>query len=254
MQISDLFGDDANSNDGRRHPLNAPDNGKAASTATMCGTISTPSHTDQESTVSTDWSKRALKYEQALSKESLDQLAISLRIPAAELKRLGVGWRKPDGKPGAYTIPEYNGQGAVIGIATRTLSGEKKALQGSHRGLTLVKDWPSRLREASKIFIVEGPSDVAAAGVIGIFAIGRPSARGGVEMLTELLGTVRPDQDVIVLGENDSKPDGTWPGRDAAEAVANKLADRLGRSIRWVLPATGAKDLRAWLKTQEEEI
>ena len=86
-------------------------------------------------------------------------------------------------------FPERDGQGLVIGIATRTLRGEKKVLPGSRRGLTLVRDWSSRPSVK-----YEGPSDVAAACTIGIFEIGRPSARGGVEMLAELLAGVRPDQ------------------------------------------------------------
>ncbi len=72
-------------------------------------------------------------------------------------------------------------------------------------------------------------------------------------MLAELLAGVRPDQKIIVLGENDAKPDATWPGRDGAESIAQKLAAQLGRSIGWALPAAGAKDLRAWLQRQDQK-
>ena len=78
-------------------------------------------------------------------------------------------------------------------------------------------------------------------------AVGRPSAKGGVDYLSELLETVPEDRTVHVLGEFDPKPDGAWPGRDGAEYVARKLADALGRTIDMSLPPGGAKDVRVWL-------
>jgi hypothetical protein len=91
VQISDLFGADASSNDGPCHQLSASDNGKAASTATTCRTISAPSQPDQISTVPIDWSQRALQYQNALDKEKLGQLAASLGLPKTVLSMIGVG-------------------------------------------------------------------------------------------------------------------------------------------------------------------
>lgn len=204
-----------------------------------------------QSITSVNWAERAKKYEKALSDQSLKHLAGTLGLSAEDLKRVSTGWRQRLNEAGLYTFPECDGNGSIIGIATRSLSGEKSTLKGSKRGLTLVKGWKAQLRSASKIFLVEGPSDVAAACAIGIFAIGRPSARGGVESLAQLLKSVRSDQEIVVLGENDPKPDGTWPGRDGAERVATKLSAHLRRKIEWALPPGKAKDLRAWLKRQK---
>jgi hypothetical protein len=47
----------------------------------------------------------------------------------------------------------------------------------------------------------------------------------------------------VVLGENDRKPDGRWPGREGAERVAARLrAGGVPALVR--LPPPGAKDLR----------
>jgi hypothetical protein len=252
MELRDLFSGSGPSNDGPRPPASES---AGVATTTVPDANGATNQSDGKSAVSTDhWSKRAQKYERALTKERLQELATTLAVPPEDLQRLSVGWRQRDGEQGLYTFPERDGRGVVIGITTRQLSGEKRAIEGSKRGLTLVIDWATQLREASQIFIVEGPSDVAAACAIGIFAIGRPSARGGVEFLAELLKAARAEQEIIVLGENDSKPDGTWPGRDGAEAVAQKLAAQLRRNIGWVLPAGGVKDLRAWLQGQRRGV
>ena len=76
-------------------------------------------------------------------------------------------------------------------------------------------------------------------------AVGRPSCTGGVELLAELLNGV--DHDIIVVGENDAKPDGRWPGRNGAKEVAQKLADLLDRKVQWTLPPGGFKDVRDYL-------
>jgi hypothetical protein len=73
--------------------------------------------------------------------------------------------------------------------------------------------------------------------------VGRPSNASGAEDLAKLLH----DHDVLIVGENDAKPDGRWPGRDGAVRVAQELAKRWGRPIRWTLPPEDAKDARAWL-------
>jgi hypothetical protein len=119
--------------------------------------------------------------------------------------------------------------------------------------LILPPRWYSDIYDARQILLVEGPSDAAAALALFLFAIGRPSANGGVEHLARLLDVVEADQEIVVLGENDAKQNGTWPGRDGAQAVAKKLADQLGRTVDWALPPDGAKDLRAWFLTKKEE-
>lgn len=75
--------------------------------------------------------------------------------------------------------------------------------------------------------------------------IGRPSNSGGLILLTEMFNEC-PDRDVIVVGENDKKPNGEWAGR-AAEPLAKQLAQELGRPVSWALPKNG-KDARDVLR------
>jgi len=88
---------------------------------------------------------------------------------------------------------------------------------------------------------------------MNLAGIGRPSAAGGAELLADLLSDTPDKRPIVVLGENDAKPDGKWPGRDGAKTVARKLARLLGRQVRWVLPPDFAKDVRAWLGQRQGE-
>jgi len=97
------------------------------------------------------------------------------------------------------------------------------------------------------VLLVEGSSDALAATAAGLAAVGRPSDRGGVADLAALLRELPPARPLVVVGENDEKPDGTWPGRDGAEAVAAGLAHRLRRPVAWAMTPGGAKDVRDWL-------
>ncbi|MGL6074029.1 MAG: hypothetical protein ACRC8S_07700, partial [Fimbriiglobus sp.] len=53
--------------------------------------------------------------------------------------------------------------------------------------------------------------------------------------------------------ENDRKPDGSWPGRDGAQRVAESLTRDLGRKVRWVMPPEDAKDVRDWMTAHVAE-
>ena len=52
------------------------------------------------------------------------------------------------------------------------------------------------------------------------------------------------------MARRDGKPDGSWPGRDGAKAVAERLAGHWNETVDWALPSGDAKDLRAWLAAQ----
>ncbi len=101
------------------------------------------------------------------------------------------------------------------------------------------------------MLIPEGASDTAAALTMGMAVVGRPSANGGLNDLVELLSDFPEHRDIIVVGEMDAKSDGSWPGRDAAQNMANKLAAKLNRPVKWCLPPDKAKDIRAWLGTNK---
>ncbi len=137
-----------------------------------------------------------------------------------------------------YGFPERDATGRIIGIVKRTIAGKKIAVKGSTRGLTYQFPLPT----ADPVLIVEGASDTAAAIEAGFNAVGRPSATGGAEMLAKLLH----GRAAVIVGENDAKPDGQWPGRDGAERIKARLRSCC-RSVKVIYPPVGTKDLRRWL-------
>jgi hypothetical protein len=175
-----------------------------------------------------------------LDQERLEELAGLLDLPVSSLTKFGIGYGPGSEHERFWAIPEVNCQGTAIGILRRYADGRKLAIAGSQRGLIVPAGWADR---PGPVFIPEGFSDTAALTFRGHAAIGRPSARGGVELLAEFFGDVQRDV-IIILGENDQKPDGSWPGRDGAIDVARQLTRRLGREVRYSLPPTGFKDVR----------
>jgi phage/plasmid primase-like uncharacterized protein len=185
------------------------------------------------------WAKTATIHYNQANTQQLATLANQLSISATSLDKLGIGWSK---KLGAYTIPELNEQQEMTGIALRYPDGRKGCIQGSLRGLTIPRGFEEY---GEPIMIVEGASDVAALTTVGVAAIGRPSARGGFNMVADLLKGHK-DKQIIVMGENDAKSDASWTGRNAAEELAKHLANHLGVEVFWTLPPNEAKDIREY--------
>src|SRR5262249_19086582 len=92
-------------------------------------------------------------------------------------------------------------------------------------------------------------SDVLALCAMGLRAVGRPNNMSGGAHLADLLGTAGDGADVVMLGEYDPKPDGSWPGRDGALKTAAGLAEVVGTSVDWALPPDRAKDIRQWAQS-----
>ena len=196
-----------------------------------------------------EWGKVARGYAERFDTEARAELAIRLELPVevfAALLLFGVCRRTPAGR--SFTFPECAADGSVIGITTRAPNrgspDQKKMLSGGKRGLTLVEGWRDR---AGPILIVEGPSDTLAVTATGLPAIGRSSNTGGVAQLAALLRDVSPDRAIIVVGENDKKENGQWPGRDGAASTASALQTEIGRSVLMSMTPSEAKDVRQWL-------
>ena len=181
-----------------------------------------------------------LRYEQKAD-VGLPELALQLGLSIDVLRRLQVGYCKFEN---FWSFPERDAHGNVIGIQRRFAGGDKRRLPGSKSGLTFADHWDAG---SGPLLLVEGATDVAAAMMLELSVIGRPSNRGGVALLGELLQSFDSDRDIIVLGERDQKNSGLWPGRDGAIHTATELAKRLNRSIHWALPPDNQKDLRAWV-------
>lgn len=196
----------------------------------------------------TDWHKLTTLhdyYARQVPADCLDrvaELAAGLGVAVESLEALRIGWSDEEQ---CWTCPELDAAGKIVGITRRWRDGTKKAMAGGHRGLCYPADLGERIAAAGLVLIVEGASDTAAGLTLGIPTVGRPSATGGAEMLADLLAAINCR--VIILGENDRKETGDWPGRDGAQRVAVDLGQRLGRDVAVVMPPDGVKDLRAWL-------
>ncbi|MCG6158332.1 toprim domain-containing protein [Rubinisphaera margarita] len=171
----------------------------------------------------------------------LQDLARTLGVSADALRNLKVGF---DNRKQQFLFPERDGQGTIVGILTRDQYSQKKRLKGSKNGLSYADAWDSG---EGPVILVEGPTDTAALLTLGLNAIGRPSNRGGVVFLAELLHDFPEDREIIVLGDDDQKEDGLWPGKDGAVQTAKDLATRLERTVCWAITPDHAKDAREWL-------
>lgn len=194
-----------------------------------------------------DWNEKAQSFAAAMDGgDLLDELAEQLGLTFETLTRFEfIGWhRRETTEQSFWTVPMRDGTGAICGLHTRNRIGEKRCITGSKLGL-FIPD-ASVWRDApGPLLLVEGFSDTAACVEAGLAAIGRPSNLAGVEHLQELLRGEK--RRIVVVGENDLKPDGRWPGYDGAVKTAQRLADALGRRVEWRMPPTGIKDIRQWL-------
>jgi hypothetical protein len=205
-----------------------------------------------------DWAAEAVRMRAAMTEECMAALSAATNVPAAACAHLSPGWAAVDDlrtlkaggarwandRPdGAWAFPEHSGDGHIVGLSLRAVDGRKGAFAGAKRGLIV----PSNLHQLpDPVLIVEGASDVAACCALGLAAVGRPSNRSGADDAAVMLD----GRGVLVVGERDGKPDGAWPGRDGAKAVAQQLAGRWGEPVRWTLPPLNAKDARDWLRAE----
>ncbi len=169
----------------------------------------------------------AERYQRSVTPGPLDRFAQDLGVTIESLKNLGVGWT---GR--CWAFPMQGRGGTVCGIRIRALSGKKFSEKGGHEGLFV----PQVLKGVDPLVICEGPTDTAALLDLGFDAIGRPSCRGGVRLLADL---VRPGdwKRHVVFADADG------PGLEGALALARALA-ALSTDVRVIVPP--AKDARAW--------
>ena len=190
---------------------------------------------------SKNWSAVARGYAADLTANKAAELAEALGLPVDVLSALGVGY---DVAKQTWTVPMVDAEGVVTGINTRAANGSKKMQYGGKLGLYVPTGWADR---SGPVLLPEGASDVLALTAVGLAAVGRPSNLAGVDHLAGLLADFPAGRDIVVVGERDQKPDGSWPGRDGAMKTAAELARRLVRKVYWSLPPAETKDARAWV-------
>ena len=128
----------------------------------------------------------------------------------------------------ALAFPMHDGAGRVVGIRLRTPEGDKFAVKGSKAGLFFAP----AVKPQPIVFILEGPTDTAAALTLGLFAIGRPSCLG---CHSEVIQTIRRlgCRKAVIVSDSDE------PGHRGAEKLQEALP------VPSVIFTPPAKDLRA---------
>lgn len=130
-----------------------------------------------------------------LAQSRLPYLAQDLGVTVESLKALEC---QTNGNPRTWGFPMKDGYGNYIGIRLRNEWGKKWAVLGSQAGI-FIPNVPYQAR----VFIVEGPTDTAAAVSLGLYAIGRPSCSGGVTHLVDWIKRCHASEAVIVSDNDD---------------------------------------------------
>ncbi len=111
---------------------------------------------------------------------------------------------------------------------------------------------PLPLADSGSIIVPEGLSDTIALVSLGFPAIGRSTAKVGDFEMNALRAFTR-GRDVVVLGENDERPDARrlggvfWPAKEGAEDAARGIL-LSAKSVRIAFPPTPHNDARAMLR------
>lgn len=180
----------------------------------------------------------------------LQELSSSTGISAKSFKRLSTGH---DGK--SWVNPEKDEHGIIVGIKRRFMDGKKIYYRGSKPGLYIPDGW----YPATRIFFTEGMTDTAACLDMGLSAIGRPSNIGGLREVASFLKSFCSSIEIVIVAENDyrwhesckgcEKCGRCWPGKHGALQLYSDLRQCFSadRKIYFMMPPTGAKDIRGCL-------
>lgn len=160
--------------------------------------------------------------------QMLDGLGMDLGVDTDCLKAIGCAWSTFN----AWAFPMKDSSGKIIGIRLRNNEGHKWAVKGSKSGLFIPGEY-SHLPERV-CYLVEGPTDLAAAMTIGLQAIGRAACLGQERLIVDYVRSNRIERLVIVT-DNDE------PGLRGAEKLQAMLPLL---SCIWVPPT---KDIREFV-------
>jgi hypothetical protein len=183
-----------------------------------------------------DFAKLMADCRAAVHPEALARLAVSLGVSAESLTRLGVGWSM---KHRGWTFPMADASRKVLGVRLRMPSGRKLSITGGKDGLLV----PEGVDTHGLLLIAEGPTDTAALLDLGFAAVGRPSCRGGVRLLVDLVRQHHVSE-VVIVSDNDTT-DNKMAGQRGAANLASALVAYCP-AVRVIAPPTGFKDAREW--------
>lgn len=155
--------------------------------------------------------------------------ATSLMVRASALALLGTGL---DLAHDALAFPMVDAERSLIGIRLRANDGHKWAVEGSRNGLFM----PATFIGSGPVYVCEGPTDTAAMLGLGLDAVGRPFARGGVIDLRRLFREL--NRPAVIVSDHGQA------GVEGAETLAGHLAEIVDTRI--IYPLAG-KDAREWI-------
>lgn len=158
----------------------------------------------------------------------LDGFGMTLGVDTECLRAIGCAWSTFN----AWAFPMREANGNVIGIRLRNNEGAKWAVKGSKAGL-FIPDQYSFISDRVA-YLVEGPTDLAAAMTIGLRAFGRSACLGQEQMILNYIAREKIDRLVIVT-DNDE------PGLRGAEKLQSMLSIL---SCVWIPPT---KDIREFV-------
>lgn len=154
------------------------------------------------------------------------KFADQLQVDPVAIDVLGVAWAE---EHRAWAFPMRYGNNGIAGIRLRNIHGDKWAVKGSKQGLFI----PTTALNTD-LYIVEGPTDTAAALSLGLMAIGRPSCRGCHDHVNQVIHRIRARR-VVIVADNDD------PGQQGAADLQKALRIT---SLIWTPPT---KDIRQYL-------
>lgn len=165
------------------------------------------------------------RWERETDYHFVDGFAMALGVDCEALQAVGCAWNGQ-----AWAFPMRDAQKGLIGIRLRGSDGKKWAVSGSHQGLFIPSKYPYCIDDGT-MYLTEGPTDLAAAMTLGLYAIGRPSCLGQENMILAYLKTIKARR-IVIITDND------LPGLNGARKLQNILRIR---SCIWIPPA---KDIR----------
>jgi len=166
--------------------------------------------------------------------EARERLAMQLRVPAAALDQLRVGWER---ERNAWAFPMRDGARRVVGIQRRFGNNHKLTMRGHRSGWFV----PAMLPHGGELVLTEGASDLAAAIGIGLSGIGRYSCtlpERARRELEQLMRHYAPERVIVV---SDANPEEQRGAEETLRALRGIV-----RHSSLVLPPPGIKDLRQW--------
>lgn len=165
--------------------------------------------------------------------EAIDALGYELGVSRQALQRLDAAYCR---EKQAWAFPMHDDRRTILGVRLRYPNGEKRAITGSHAGAFL----PRGLESKPLLMICEGPTDTAAALMIGFNAIGRPSCSGATNIISDILQNGRR-REVVIMADADG------PGLVGAKMLADRILGLCAAPPRVITP-TPHKDLRDWVR------